>query len=251
MKAMNDERSIAGLVNYIESRKPEFIEIMRGADDALIYQLERLVEEVTDTVFPYPEEYLEFLRTMGGKMPIPFGYDAAMEASEVLKTYEFRRKDGEKPPTGFIIIAGGEEQIVLECLTDDKGFLKSGKVFWASGERLKNPLADSFFNFLFRRAFEYCASAHLQATATFIGTTKETSLLTIGSLMETFGWQKQWFSDSVTLCMTDEKNDLVLYSEQPPGEYNWLKLAGNNKDQITLLGKKICQTANMEFEKWW
>jgi hypothetical protein len=248
---MIENRSITGLVEYIRSLRPEFLVGMCGADDLTIYQLERIVEEVTDTLYPFTEEYLEFLRTMGGKTPLPFAYDAQMEASAVMKTYQYRQDDGESPPVGCIYIAAGGydvAEVALEYFEDERGHLTTGRVFSASEDRLKYVMADSFLNLLFRWAFECCASAHLPITGTFVGFTKEPSLVKIEELVTPLGFQKHWFSDSVTLSMSDTQRNLILYSEQPHGDYNWLKLAGRNKKQLTAIGRSICAAAEMEFE---
>jgi hypothetical protein len=251
---MIENRSITGLVEYISSLTPDFLKDMYGAEEIEIYQLERITEAVTDCSFPFSEEYLEFLRTMGGKTPIPFAYDAKMEAFAVMKIYEILRHDGEQPPADCILIASGGydvERVALEYFVDVSGNLTTGRVFSTSGNRLKYVMADSFLNLLFRRAFEMCASVHLPVTGTFIGTTKEPSLAKIAELSVQFSLQKQWFSDSVTLSMCSAQNDLILYSEQAHSNYNWLKLVGRDKKQLAAIGQSICEVASMEFESWW
>ncbi len=249
---MEEEKSIAGLVKYISRYKPEFVREMSPADSSLVSEFKQIAEKLTG--FPLPPDYLEFLAQMGGKPPLAFAYDAGMELSEVLETYKIRLADSENLPTNCHLIAAGGyqiEQAALECAVDENGTLRSGRVYSAAGDELKYLMADSFLGLLFRRAFEICAAAHLPVTATYIGTTKEPTLEIIADLIEGFGWHKHWFSDSVTLSMSDERNDLILYSEQPLNDYNWLKIAGKNRNQISLIGEQLARLAAMEFEKWW
>jgi hypothetical protein len=250
---MNEEKSVAGLINYIKQFKPELIKEFRGADNLLINKFEQTAKKLTG--FSLPPEYRDFLSHMGGgQTPIAFTYDASTELNEVLETYEIRIEDEEPLPTSCLLIATGGyqiEQVALECYQNERGETIGRRVFAASGEELRYVMADSFLNLLFRRAFESCASLHLPVTATYLGKTKEPTLPIIANLVEKFGWSKHWFSDSVTLSMTAPENNFVLYSEQPLNDYNWLRIAGKDQKQITLLGDQICRAADMEFEKWW
>lgn len=253
IRIMNEEKSIAGLIDYIKQFKPEIIGQFRGANNLLIDKLEERAKKLTG--FALPSEYRDFLSQMGGSVPpIAFTYDANTELTEVLETYEIRIADEELLPANCLLIAAGGyqiEQVALECFQNEQGETSGGRVFAASGEELRYAMADSFLNLLFRRAFESLASAHLPVTATYLGKTKAATLPIIADSVEKFGWTKHWFSDSVTLSMSDPENNFVLYSEQPANDYNWLRIAGKDKNQITLLGNQICRAAEMEFEKWW
>lgn len=247
---MNSNRSVAGLLEYILKHQPKANVL--GAEELLISRFEQTARRLTG--FSLPADYLEFLQIMGGKTPLDFTYDATSELAQVLEFYDLTIADNERLPTNCLLIAVNgyhTEEVALLCSTDENGNTTSASVYAASGEQLQYRIADSLINLLFRRAFEHFGSAHLPITATYTGISTEPILNVIAELFEPFEWHKHWFSDSVTLCLTAPGNDFVLYSEQPPNQANWLRIAGMDKTQIARLGKQVCSRVDMQFEKWW
>lgn len=248
---MNSNRSVAGLLEYILKHQPKAESL--GADEFLIARFEQTARRLTG--FSLPADYLEFLQIMGSKTPLDFTYDATSELAEVLEFYEITIADNERLPANCLLIAVNgyhTEGIALECATDENGNTTSAAVYATSGEELQyRRLADSLIKLLFRRAFEHFGAAHLPLTATYTGISKEPILNRIADMFKQKKWHKHWFSDSVALCLTSPNNDFVLYSEQPPNEGNWLRIAGSDKTQIARLGKQICHCSDMQFEKWW
>lgn len=252
---MTEDKMVAKVIDYIAAFSPEAAEKSLGADDALIHDFDGLVKEFTGFYLPF--EYFEFLQVVGFEQPIDFADDAKMNIDDLYEYYRMMINDGEKSvaENSLIIASGGynTEQITLECIVfDGNENTKSGRVHHASGGYLTHVIADSFVNFLYRRAFESFASSHLPVDATYNTDKKDYVLPEIANLMKQFGWQKQWFSDSVALCFTEPNNEMVLVARQsPPKRPPWVRIAGRDKKQISLVGNQVCRVAGLQQEKWW
>lgn len=250
---MSENKSVAGVLEYISRFRPNLIENVLGADDALIHNYDDLVEEVTGLFLPF--DYFEFLQLMGFGTPIAFADDASMEIENLYEYYRVLSSEGARRAANHTIIATGGynlEQLALERTPiDDQGNTESKRVFYATGGNLQHVIADSFLNFLYRRAFEACALTDFPISATYHGDAAKFVLPQIDDDATQFKWHKEWFSDSVALCMTAPNKEMALCARQAPDRSPWLRIAGNNKQQIFSLGEQICNRTNLELEKWW
>lgn len=250
---MNQEKSAAGVADYILSFKPELKDKIEGADDVDIEFYEDAAERMTH--FYFPPDYFDFLRVMGVQTPIAFADDATMNLKEMWDYYATLFNDGEKLFEGFMLIAAkgyNTEQIALECtVIDEINSTKSGKVYHASGGHLSYLLADSFINFLYQNAFGSCAGSHLPAVATYHTEHQEYVLPHISNLLEQFGWERHWFSDSVAICATAPDSEMILWATQSPNRPVWVRVSGRSKKQIFPVGNQVCRVAKLVQEAWW
>lgn len=253
---MDENKSVAGVVEYIEQCRAEygleFVREARGESEAAIYLFEDAAQKLTD--FYFPPDYSEFLRLMGNQTPIDFADDATMNWKELWKQYDAWSKDGvELSPNCLIIAANGFnlEQLALECSLDENGETVGGLVRYAANGSAQHVLADSFVNYLFSRAFLHCAARNLRAIATYQSLKSEFSLKKIADFAEQFGWRKHWFSDSINLCVTAPDNEITVFARQRENHRGWLRLAGQNTQQVAHIGNQICRVADMKLEKWW
>lgn len=253
---MQEDRSIAGVVEYIERCRAaynlDFVREPRGADEAAFYQFEDAAERLTD--FYFPPDYMEFLRLMGEQTPVDFAGDATMNWKELWKVYDnWLDENAEIEPNILIVAANGFnfEQLALECALDENGNTVSGRVRYAADGSAQYALADGFVKYLFCTTFVQCDARDLTATATYYGAGGKLPLDEIAAFCEQFGWRKHWFSDSINLCVAAPDNEITVYARQRENHVGWLRLCGRNQSQVAHVGEQIARIGNLKFERWW
>ncbi len=245
MEAMTSEnKGIAGLVDYIAARAPDFAEKSKGASGAEIDELESVAG-------PLPADYREFLSLMGGApTAFPFFYDASHEVADVVEKYRILRDDEEETPADSVLVAvyGFQvEEIAVERATAAHENARGGRVFVPDGDFL----GDRFLEYLYGQAFKYTVGARASLTGTLIGARRAPQLDRLAAAAGRFGLEKHWFSDSVTLCAADAREQTVLYARQKADDFVWARVSGENRALVTELKNALAGEADLNFEKWW
>jgi hypothetical protein len=244
-------KSIEGLIDYIAARQTDFRQKISGVGAAQIEQLNGVVNQFAG--LDLPEDYRQFLAAMGAsETPFSFMYDATHVIGEVLEKHQFLIEDQENlPPNSFLIAVYGfqTDEIALECLADKNR--NSGRVFVPDGERVGEILGDGFIEYLYGQAFKYVVGAKMPVTGTLIGNRREPNLAQIEKVVASFGLEKQWFSDSITFCACDAAEKTVVYARQKSGDYVWLRVSGEDRNQVVAIKESLMREADLNFEKWW
>lgn len=245
---MSDTLSISGLIEYVEVRQPHLLDGMEGAAPSVILALEDLAEAATGLAFPFSEDYLDFLRLMGGRPPLEFGYDAKMDVT-TLRAAQRRlmpAREGSLPP--LLIAAHGRavERVFLELIVGDEGKLGTGRVL-ADRNGSRDVLADGFLPFLYRRAFERVAGAHLTVAGIFESDGLEVSLPAVTAASESLGFVVQKWSDSIATCAVAPRADAVLFVEQIAGEPIRFKVEARSRRMVIAIGERLRGPARAHF----
>jgi hypothetical protein len=248
-----EKKSIEGLIDYIDARQKDFRQKIVGASAAQIEPLNVAVKQLAG--FDLPEDYRQFLAAMGAsETPFSFTSDAAHVIEEVLEKHQILIEDGERlPPNSFLIAVYGfhTEEIALECFVEKDGQTRSGCVFMPDGERVSKILSDGFIEYLYGQAFKYVVGTKMPLTGTLIGNRREPSLEQIEQIAAHFGLEKQWFSDSITLCACDTEEKTVVYACQALGDYVWLRVSGQDQKKVAAIKERLIYNVDLNFEKWW
>lgn len=235
---------MAGLIDYIAARAPDFTRKMKGAGGARIDELESLAGAL-------PVDYREFLSQMGGApTEFPLFYDASHDVADVIEKYRILQEDREEAPAGSVLVAvyGFQvEEIAVERADAAGENAPGGRVFVPDGDFL----GDRFLEYLYGQAFKYTVGARAPLTGTLIGRRGEPQLAALAAAAAPLGLEKQWFSDSVTLCAADARERTALYARQKPNDFVWARVSGENRALVTELKNALTGAADLNFEKWW
>jgi hypothetical protein len=248
---MSDNLSIAGLIDDLGERQPHLLEGMAGASPSLILALEDIAEAATGLAFPFSEDYLEFLRLMGGRPPLDFAYDALMDVTTVQAAQRRLAPAPEGSPPALLIAAHGRrvERMFLELKVGDDGKLLTGRVL-ADRSGSRDVLADGFLPFLYRRAFEQVAGAHLTVAGIFESDRPDACLPAVTAASENLGFVVERWSDSIATCAVAPGADAVLFIEQVAGEPITFKVEARSRRMVIAIGERLRGPARAHFKRF-